>query len=191
MRLERLKDLHADMLRQGMTRTKFDFVFRNLSFSVIYIADKFPHELLFGCRAHDIFFVVSVNSNYEIKPYIGDCYSSLVKALGLEYDPNNKFKPSVLFDDFAQKIPLKTSPANAPSIIDIAANSKDVEESTKIYFVEWKVRDGIKMSVTPKNLSKTKRICGVDAHEFCKRHNISSCWTDDKSKAKQYRAPAI
>lgn len=189
MKLERLETLHQDMITQNILKTRFIFNFRNLQFSVIYIAEEFPQTLLFGCVAHNLFFVLDVDEQYQIKTFLGDNYRPLLDALNLEYDPNNHFSPNVFFEEFRIVIPLHTNPNNTPSITEIAVLRRDVDEEDRIHFCGWRTHDGITSNATTENLSKTQKICGRAAYEVCRAHNISSRWTDDKSLAKPYYPP--
>ncbi|MDP1771781.1 MAG: DUF6037 family protein [Methylobacter sp.] len=189
MKLDKLALLYANMKAQGITKTKFDFAFRNLLFSVIYIAEQFPHEILFGCRAHDLFFVVQVQRDFTISTYLGDSYRALMEALGLHPNPSNRFSPNVFFEEFKSAIPQSATPANVPTVTDIASISRDVEEANKIYFLGWLPHDGIRSKPSADNLAKTKRICGHVTYNTCLRHHISSRWTDIEKLAQQYHEP--
>jgi Family of unknown function (DUF6037) len=190
MNLPQLAYLHQDMKRQTLSKTKFDFQFRKLSFSVIYIAEQFPHELLFGCLSHNLFFVIQVKPGYQISTYLDKSYGELVRALDLRPDPSNPFSPKIFFQSFEGAIPAKTKPSNIPTLRDLAILSRDVEEADKIYFFGWLNHDGIKSKPSVKNLAKTQRICGNLAHNICLKYHISSKWTDDPSKEVQYYEPA-
>lgn len=189
MRLDRLELLHQDMASQGIVKQRFSFRFRTLQFSVVYIAEEFPHTLLFGCVAHNLFFVLEVNSDYEIPIYLGDSYKPLLKALDLRYDPNNRFSPSVFFEEFSQVIPVGAGVNNIPTMTEVAVLSRDVDEEHKTHFCGWRPHDGVTSNATPENLHKTLRLCGSNAHKVCLQHNISSRWTDDASKATPYYEP--
>lgn len=189
MKLDNLALLYANMKAQGIIKTKFDFPFRNLLFSVVYIAEQFPNELLFGCRAHNLFFVVQVPRNFVIGTHLGENYNALVNALGLRPNADNKFSPNVFFEEFKKTIPQTATMANVPTITDLASISRDVEEAHKIYFLGWGPHDGIRSKPTVENLAKTKRICGHAAHDFCRSHHISSRWTDNETMAQQYHEP--
>lgn len=189
MKIERLERLHSNMKAQGITKTKFEFRFRNLLFSVIYIAEQFPHELLFGCRAHNLFFVIEVSRDFTIGTYLGDSYRALLDALGLKPNPNNRFSPNVFFEEFKTSIPQTTSPANVPTVTEIASNRRDVEDSVKIYFLGWLSHDGVRSHPSASNLAKTKRICGHATYDTCLRNHISSRWTDIEELAQQYHEP--
>lgn len=190
MKLERLNHLYGDMKAQGITKTKFEFRFRNLLFSVIYIAEQFPRELLFGCRAHTLFFVVDVSRDFTISTYLGDSYRALLDALGLKSNANNRFSPNVFFEEFGAAIPQTTLPANTPTVTDIASNRRDVEDAEKIYFLGWLPHDGVRSRPSAANLAKTKRICGPTTYDLCLRNHISSRWTDIEALAQQYHEPA-
>lgn len=189
MKLDRLAYLYRSMSDQGMTKTKIEFQFRNLMFSVIYIAEQFPHELLFGCRAHNLFFVVEVSDDFTIGTYLRDSYRALLDALGVQPNPNNPFSSNAFFEEFRAAIPMNTFPANIPSVTDIASNRRDVEDADKIYFLGWLQHDGIRSHPSASNLEKTKRICGHATHDTCLRNHISSRWTDIEELAQQYHEP--
>ena len=189
MILDRLATLHQDMLAQSITRIKFVFNFRNLQFSVVYIAENFPHTLLFGCVAHNLFFVLTVGDKYEISTFLGDNYPLLLKALDLRHNPENPFSPKVLFQEFNDRIPQRANANNTPTMTEIAMLSRDVEEPDKVHFCGWRTHDGKTSNVTPNNLHKTFRICGSATHAVCRQHNISSRWTDDASRAIRYYEP--
>lgn len=188
MVLKNLPLLYQNMKDQNIDRIMFNFDFRNLRFSVIYIAEEFPHELLFGCVAHNLTIIITVDKDFRISTYI-DNYQQLLNALQLKFDPDKKFTPSVLFEAFDETTPTSTAGLKRPTISDIAINRRDVEESEKIYFLKWRSHNGIDSRPTQKNLEKTRKICGLAAYDFCRRHNISSCWTDQKHLQQQYHFP--
>ncbi|WP_422823783.1 DUF6037 family protein [Variovorax robiniae] len=189
MQIPHLSQLHVNMIAQRLTKTKFAFRFRTLVFSVIYIADQFPHELLFGCRANNLFFVVKVRRDYSVSTYLGEAYGALVRALELHPNRANPFSPAVFFNEFAEVVPVATNAGRTPSITEIAIHSRDVEDADKIYFFGWLTHDGKTSSSSKKNLAKTLRLCGYATYQFCSRHNISSRWTDDATKEVQYCEP--
>lgn len=56
---------------------------------------------------------------------------------------------------------------------------RDVEDAEKVHFVRFipHARDG-KRHVTDANLAKTRRLRGQHVHDWCKRNNVSTGWTD-------------
>jgi hypothetical protein len=54
-----------------------------------------------------------------------------------------------------------------------------VEEADRVHFVNFKPHSPTSGNhVTTYNLDKTRRLLGQATHDFCKRNNISSCWSD-------------
>lgn len=189
MQLRNLAILHADMTRQSIAKCKFDFQFRTLNFAVIYLAESFPYTVLFGCRAHNLFFVLDVRADYIISAYLGENYERLLDALRLRPDPSNPFSPRVFFEAFDEATPLQVSLTIAPTLYDVAALSRDIDAAHKVYFIGWAAHDGIASRPTERNLEKTRRICGENAHRVCRTNNISSRWTDNPRLAKAYSEP--
>lgn len=191
MKLENLSLLYSNMRAQKLSKTKFEFRFRALLFSVIYIAEQFPHELLFGCRAHNLFIVVQVSKDFTVSTFLGDSYGALIRALNLHPDSNNPFSSNVFFAEFKTAIPCVTMAANTPTVNEIASNRCDVDDADKNYFFGWLNHGGINSSPSTENLLKTRKICGDATYEICRRHLISSRWTADENKALQYDEPTI
>lgn len=192
MILNRLELLYNSMTSQGITRCRFSYRLRHLQFSIIFLADYDPMELLFGCHAENIFFTSRVwKKNFALNTYLGDAYLPLVRALGLKPDPSNPYSPKAFFEEFNKHIPGTTTPRAVPTQREIAENSKDIEDSEKIYFFGWIMHDGKTSKPRVENLEKTKRICGIQIYEVCKLNLISSRWTEDAEKAIAFYLPTI
>ncbi len=189
LKLNQLELLDLNMQQNQIVRQKIAFSFHNVHFSVIYIADTFPHQLLFGCVAHNIFFVLDVNRNYEIDTYLGPHYQTLINALGFNNGKGNALKSNDFFSQFDRRIPLTAHINNNPTLAEIAALSRDVEEPDKIYFVGWLTHDGVHYNVSATNLQKTLRLCGPTAHALCQQLNISSRWSDIGALQKTLTTP--
>jgi methylthioribose-1-phosphate isomerase len=150
---------------------------------VIYLNDCSPQELVFGCQHHNIFFKVAVYSNYNIGVMIADqAFFAIRDLLRTNETSSAALLSKDIFVDFAPKIPVAANRAGVPTHEEILNNSRDVEESEKIYFCGWLIHDGVTSRPTPANLAKTMRACGQEFFEFCKKYNISSRWTDIISK---------
>lgn len=113
----------------------------------------------------------------------------LIKFLGIKYSKDNPFSTFKFFEDFNTKIPQIVNKTNIAQPQQIIKYLNNVEESEKNYF--WKWLDNTKQGnkVSKANLEKTRKLLGVKAYERCKKKNISSCWTDDINKAKQFTLP--
>ena len=161
MRLIRLSQLHRNMQDQGINKTRFEFNFRNLNFSVIYLAEQFPHELLFGCIHHNLCFVVEVDANYTISTHLGENYGPLLRALGLTPNRDNPFRSNIFFDAFEVATPTTTHSGNIPTIREIAIQRRDVEEADKVYFLGWLNHDGVQSKPTEKTCRRHFAFVGM------------------------------
>ncbi|WP_338018908.1 DUF6037 family protein [Brevibacillus agri] len=189
LKLTGLRDLYADMKIKGIKRYKFAFTYNKVSFDVFFFTDETPFKLMFGVKALSFYFELNVNNGFVIDTNIGDKYTQLRKILGLQYNPNNPFKTFYFFSEFDKKIPKHANVNNKPEPSDIAYYKKDIEESEKIYFLSWRDNEKCGKQVSPENLYKTRLLLGYDAYLICKRKNISSCWTHDKSLAQSFYLP--
>lgn len=186
MTLTRLRELHANMRANGITRCRFHYTHQTLNFDVFFLTDESPYILMFGLIGHNIAFQVNVRPGYNIDPVIpSDIYALICRLLNLKYDPNNPFKPSSLFEHFNQNMNVNINPNNHAKAHHIAPYYPDVEEADRIYFLGW-LNNPYPKNVTPENLEKTKRLLGVEVYNFSKKHNVSTRWTDDVSLAKDF-----
>ncbi|MCC3688383.1 DUF6037 family protein [Bacillus cereus] len=189
MKLDGLVNLYGEMKKQEIKRCRFDFTFNNVTFDVFFFIDETPFKLMFGAKLKNFYFELDVTSGFNINTYLGEKYNELCDVLGLEYNPDNPFKSSYFFEGFNRRIPITVNKNNYPQPHEVAEYRNDVEESEKIYFWGWLNHGESGNSVTLENLKKTEKILGVDAYKTCKLRNISSRWTDDRSKALAYSKP--
>lgn len=188
--LTNLRNLYTDMKAKNIDRVQFPYANGLAKFDVFFFIDEVPFSLLFGAKQSNIAFELQVEKGFIVDTFLpDDCYRALCQALGLTYDPNNPFRPGAFIEDFAKNIPTSTANLKAPQPHDLAIYRSDVEEHKKKYFCGW--RDNTKRgeSVTPNNLFKTKRLLGVKAHNTCLQKNLSSCWTNEKSKSISFVMP--
>ena len=186
MHLDRLPGLHQDMRRQGVERCKFPFARNHARFQVIFLADQVPYVLMFGLVGGQLSFSVDVLQGYRINPGLEkDVYLELVRALGLQFDRDRPFYPAAFFEDLNLAIPRRIAPANITEPHDIARHCRDVEDADKTYFLTWQ-EHGKTKHVTDQNLMKTRALLGVAAYEHCRKHNISTVWTDDPNRANRH-----
>ncbi|MHA6833852.1 DUF6037 family protein [Ralstonia pseudosolanacearum] len=190
MQLNQLALLHKDMQARNLERIRFNYPHGRVSFDVFFFIDESPFLLLFGARGYNLVFEVEVKPGFDIDPYLDSAdYKALCEALDLKFDPNNPFSPKAFFADFAKHIPA-TVPINcAVNPQDLVQFRRNVEEADKVYFCGWHNNATRGENVTEKNLHKTRELLGKKAYQACKRKNISSCWTDDQTKATAITVP--
>lgn len=66
---------------------------------------------------------------------------------------------------------------------DMVYFRRNVEEAHKIYLCGWQDNTLRGKHVTSANLEKTRAWIDEATYLWCKKYNISTCWTDDSSKA--------
>lgn len=181
MVLTGLKDLYRSMKAKKLSRVRFQYVHGPVTFDVFFFIDETPFCLMFGAVNFNVAFELAVKAGFEVEPIIlPDRYKALCKALGLRFDPNNPFSVRSFLELFNQSIP-QVAPDIPVRPEDVAEYRRDVEESDKIYFLNWRDNTPMGKRVTQDNLFKTKRILGHETYLACLKRNISSCWTDDRS----------
>lgn len=186
LKLEGIEKLYRDMQIKNIDRQKFDYKYNSTEFDIILFTDETPFKLMFGVKRKNFYFEMAVMRGFVIETYLDDIYSNLCKALDIHYDPINKFKPIEFFKDFDDKVPNYASVYNRPKAQDIVKYKSDVEEADKIYFCGWKDNNVTGNKVQDINLDKTRKLLGEKAYISCMKRNISSCWTDDATKEKEY-----
>lgn len=190
MKLDGLVDLYRSMKDQGIDRYRFEYRHGRALFDVFFFIDESPFILLFGAKGEAFSFEVEVEAGFNINPTLDSTtYKELCRVLGLEYDPNNPFSPKGFFAQFNQNVPHAASINTKAEPHEIAQYRNVAEEEDKIYFLGWRNNDLRGERVSETNLTKTKDLLGQKAYNRCNSKNISSCWTDDASKAKKVQLP--
>ncbi|WP_313752342.1 DUF6037 family protein [Mixta calida] len=183
MQLEGLRPLHADMKRNNVKRTQFQYRHNNVVFDVIFFTDSDPFQLLFGAIGYKCSFIFDVTKGYQVAPIITprSAYYELCRILGLTYDPLNPFKPQNFLNHFSNHIPSTITSAKEPVALT-TQSAEIVDDGDKIYFSHWR-NNGDSSHVTEQNLDKTYKAFGQTISDFCRIRNISSCWSvKDKKK---------
>jgi len=190
MKLNGLVDLYRSMKGQGIDRYRFEYRHGRALFDVFFFIDESPFILLFGAKGEALSFEVEVGAGFNINPILDSTtYKELCRVLGLEYDPNNPFSPKGFFAQFNQNIPRVASINAKAEPHEIAQYRNVAEEEDKIYFLGWRNNDLRGERVSETNLKKTRDLLGQKVYDRCNSKNISSCWTDDASKAKKVQLP--
>lgn len=189
--LTHLRGLYRAMKNAGITRYKWRFHRGPATFEAIFIFEEEPFELLLGAIGTHFAISLPVGPGFRIDPLLPKPdFLALCDALQLTFDPARKFKPSDFFDDFDQAIPkaldLKTGRVQPQ---DVLAYRRDVPDAAKRFFCGWEdnTKDG--GNVSEHNLAKTRAAFGERVYAFCRKYNVSSKWTDDPSRAKDFYNP--
>ena len=181
--LNKLRLFHREMEKCGIRRSRFPFRRNHKEFDVLFFTDMEPYELMFGLVGGQWSMTVKMLEGYRVNTWLGEDYARLCEALGLKYDPDNRFRPKDFFEDLNRAIPRELSLSNEVKPQDVARYFRDIEEADKIYFLCWRPHHDPRRKVTERNLEKTRRLLGEDAYRRCRKHRISSAWTADRRRA--------
>ena len=186
MKLYQIYPLLQDMRRNKVKQDKFSFRYANLQFQVIFLIEREPFELLFGVVDHNFSFTLCLRKGFELDDMPDDVYSYLRRLMKLQ-KCDEVLTSYKLMQYFAAKIPKKYSGRKVEPHEIAVYKQRNVPESEKIYFKGWKSHETDGRHV--QNLEKTRQWLGDEAYEYCKKYNISSCWSEHPSERKQYYAP--
>ena len=186
MKLYQIKPLLQDMGINKVKQDKFSFRYNNVEFDVVVLIEREPFELLFGVVDANFSFALKIEKGYELEGISDDVFYRLCEILNLRPGKNG-FRSWDFLKYFASHIPQRYSGRKLePDEIAIYMR-KEIDEGDRIYFKGWQIHvtDGRQV----RNLLKTKRILGDEAYEYCKKFNISSCWSADVKEKRTYYAP--
>jgi len=182
--------LGPQMRQRGLQRIRWPYRHSRVSFYVFLFTDDTPWCLMFGAKAYNFAFSVPVHRGYDADPSLAQAdHRRLCEVLGLKYDPKNRFSPRAFLEEFDRALPATLPTQSEVKPHDIALYRKDVEESEKIYFCEWRDNTLRGERVSAADLDKTRQLLGVAAYERCRDKNISSRWSADAEAAAKFTMP--
>ena len=186
MKLYQIRPLLQDMGRNKAKQDKFSFKYNGVTFDVIVFLEYTPFELLFGVVDHNFSFVLKLHSGYDLEDLPNDVFYELCRILNLK--PSKEGLTSFKFlKYFADRIPSKYSGRKVEPHEIAVHKKRNVPDSDKIYFKGWRSHETDGRQV--QNLEKTRAWLGEEAYAYCKKYNISSCWSDIPNERKPYYSP--
>lgn len=186
MKLYVINPLLQDMGRNKAKQEKFSFRYSNLQFEVIFLIEREPFELLFGVVDHNFSFTLCLHRSYNLDTLPDDVYFRLRRILKLNKSDEGLTSYKFL-RYFAERIPKEYSGRKVEPHEIAVYKQRNVPESEKIYFKGWRSHETDGRHV--QNLEKTRLWLGNEAYEYCKKYNISSCWSDQPSERRTYYSP--
>ena len=186
MTLFEIKPLLQDMRNNKVKQDKFSFRYSNLQFQVIFLIEREPYELLFGVVDHNFSFTLCLHRGFNLDDMPDDVYFYLRRLMKLK-KCDEVLTSYKLMQYFADRIPKKYSGKKVEPHEIAVYKQKNIPEADKIYFKGWRSHETDGRHV--QNLKKTRLWLGNDAYEYCKKYNISSCWSDKPSECKSYYPP--
>lgn len=186
LKLLEIKPLLQDMARHNVKLDKFRFTYNHVEFEVIVLIEREPFELLFGVIGHNYSFILKLFRGYELESLPNEVFFKLCDILKLK--PSKEGLTSFKFVRYvAERIPIHYSGRRIQPHEIAVYKQQNIPEKDKIYFCGWKFYTSEKRHA--RNFEKTRKWLGDEAYQFCIKHNISSCWTDNINKRKDYFSP--
>ncbi|MCE5286076.1 MAG: DUF6037 family protein [Pelosinus sp.] len=182
--LHGLRNLHNRMYAIQQDKIIFPYNVGRARLTIFFAAVTLPYELAITARADNIFLLYKIDEKYEVNPIMdNNNYQRLANLMRINGQSGNAFIPFRFFlelDRYIRSVHVGT----APSSQQIMAARPDLPEGEKTYFYRWYPHGG---KVSEENVKKTRFVLGEDAAMLSLRHNMSSQWTDDLNKARNWR----
>jgi hypothetical protein len=187
-KLTSLDDLLPRMAHANVDRCHFRFHLHKGEFDVFLFVDVSPYVLAFGAIGENFYFELDVDPRTleTSGVFATEVYYKLCDILGLRGN-GERFTPSAFLAHVNEAMIGVAFRAVTPR--DLAPHRREVEESEKVWFCGWLDNTVSGKHVTVSNLEKTRRWLGEQAYRRCKERNLSSRWTDDRSKVIEYFLP--
>ena len=177
IKLYGLQPLTKSMKRKHVDMNQFSVAFNKIEFDVIYDVGCTPFELLIGAKYINWATTVQINAGYTANMDDKDFYK-LCTILNLK--PGKDTFTSFTFLRFIANNAPKEAKDEIISSTSVAKFRKKIipsaQDKDKIYFVGW--NDHKKDGRIAKNFEKTKLLLGTNIADYCRKHNISSMWSD-------------
>ena len=185
--LTHLRTLIPDMIANGVDKHKFSFMYAKVQFDVIVAIVNDGYELLVGIRSGNGYAMIIKVDKRFVAEFTNDHYGTLLDALNITYRGSG-FSSAMFLDLLSSKIPERYSGKKCTYKDMIPfAKLRNVEECEKVYFKGW--NDHIKDGRQARNFDKTKFFFGDIVAGYCRKHNISSMWTDKPNEENLYCDP--
>lgn len=187
--LKGLRKLHQRMLQKGLRKTIFPYRVNNTAFTVLFAAIGEPFELAITANAENVFILLEVRKGYRISSTLDkETYRKLAKCLRTDGKSGNKLIPSEFFSELDSYMEGQEPNLREPNAKELLSVRHDLPDRELPYFWHWLDQDVRGQHVTKRNLAKTRLILGPDAEALSLRHNVSSRWTDDEEKARNWKS---
>lgn len=189
IKLNGLCNLHSRMRKQGLQKVIFPYRINDAVFTVVFAPIGEPYELSLTANAANVFILIQVRRGYLISRELdNEIYIKLANLLRIDGRSGNKLIPAVFFSELDEYMGGQEVRMREPSPKELMDARPDLPDRELPYFWHWLDQDVRKHHVTKKNLRKTCLLIGPEAEAFSRRHNLSSRWTDDEKKARDWKS---
>lgn len=185
-----LKYLVTDMKRLNIYKENFKFNYAKQIIDCVFCINNNDYELLVGVHKLNLGFVIELYINKEGN-FIGVLQEKdffiFRDAMNLKYSVK-KFTSNALLVLLSEHVPVKSKGIVLSfETMRKFTKCRKVNEADKIYFKGW--NDHVKDGKTARNFKKTEFFFGKSVANYCRKHNISSMWTDIPNEEKSYHLP--
>lgn len=175
MKCKEFEPLIKDMKDHDIDKEHYNFDFNGFRFDVILSIVQSGYEILVAIHTENWGCVLNMNNDYYVE-VPDDVYYSLRDILHLDWNTNH-FNSIAFLQLLSEKSPQHSNCLGVGyTELRRYLPYRHVDEADKIYFCGWNdhKRDGRKAH----NFDKTEFYFGNEVACYCRRHNISSLWSD-------------
>lgn len=174
------KTFRTQMQREGITVAKFEFVYYQCQFGMIYSLEQ--NVFWVAKRGTQSAFPIYLDWYHASVILDNEPYRQLAVCKDEVFDLTKPYNPF----DFLKKLDehIGTHPtlqrATATDFYSVARNA--ISDEDKIYFQRFMPHAPGTRHVTGANIAKVRKILGNTIAEFCKENNVSVAFTDQPSE---------
>lgn len=188
IKLDGLRLLHSRMRGLNLQKVIFPYRVNNALFTVMFSTIGKPFELALTANADNLFILREVLPGYRVSTSLeNETYLTLANLLRTHGRSGNKLIPANFLGELNEYLARAGFQVREPSPVEILQVRHDLPERELPYFWHWIDQDVRHRGVSQKNLAKTRLILGTEAEAFSQRNNLSSRWTDNARKARNWR----
>lgn len=163
------------MKKNHIEKEHFSFRFKKHTFDAIFSICGEKYELLLAIHAVNWGCLIPMESDFSAAIDMSK-FQQLKQVLKLN-PANSSLTPCNFLFLVSRNVP-STSSLKGVSVSELRqyVQYRSVDEQNKIYFRDW--NDHVKDGRKARNFDKTEFFFGYSVAEYCRKHNVSSLWTD-------------
>lgn len=186
MRCDDFRNLIDDMKLYNIDKEHYSFIFKNFKFDVVLSIVSDGYEILVAIHSKNWGCALKMNK-YFIVEMPDTPYFQLLDILQLSASKDH-FYSSVFLKLLSSKAPHYSSQQGV-SYTELRKYLlyRKVDEANKIYFCGWNTHTSDGRNA--RNFDKTEFFLGKTVADYCRKHNISSMWSDIPRDEKKFTNP--
>lgn len=170
------KPLVRNMTANTVDKVHYAFDYNGKKFDVIFSIIKDGYEVLVGIFTHNWGCALQIDAQY-VTDVPNNVYFSLLNILQLKRSTEH-FTSCSFLNLLSSHAPKQITRHSVNiSTVRKFVPYRTVDEKDKIFFRGW--NDHLNDNRIARNFDKTEFFLGKSAADYCRKHNISSIWTDN------------